>query len=126
MLKIRLQRVGRVHEPTFRIVVTDARNSTKSGRALEVLGSHDPRDKSKTILNVERVKHWVSVGAQPTITMHNMLVSKKIIEGKKLNALPKKRPQKSEAEQQAQSNNAAQPSAEQPAETPATQAPVTS
>lgn len=96
MLKIRLQRVGRVHEPTFRVVVTDSKNSTKSGRALEVVGSHDPRNKSKTTLNTDRIKYWISVGAQPTVTMHNMLVSKKIIEGKKLNALPKKRPQKSE------------------------------
>ena len=113
MLKIRLQRVGRVHEPTFRVVVTDARNSTKSGRALEIVGSHDPRDKSKTVLNVDRIKHWISVGAQPTITMHNMLVSKKILEGKKINALPKKLPQKNEAEQKAEQ----QPATETPAAT---------
>jgi ribosomal protein S16 len=37
MLKIRLQRVGRKHEPTFRVVLTDSQNSTKSGRMLEIL-----------------------------------------------------------------------------------------
>ncbi len=96
MLKIRLQRVGRVHEPVFRVVVTDSRNSTKSGKALEVVGSHDPRHKDKTALDVDRIKHWLSVGAQPTITMRNMFISKKIMEGKKINALPKKTVQKKE------------------------------
>ncbi|MCC2630970.1 MAG: ribosomal protein small subunit ribosomal protein, partial [Candidatus Paceibacter sp.] len=90
MLKIRLQRVGRKHEPTFRLVLTDSQNSTKSGRYLEVLGNHDPRHKDKTAINVDRVKHWISKGAKPTDTVHNMFVSKKIIEGKKINVLPKK------------------------------------
>ncbi len=87
---IRLQRVGRKHEPTFRVVLTDSRNSTKSGRMLEILGSHDPRHKDKTQLDADRIKHHISKGAQVSDTMHNMLVSKKIIEGKKINVLPKK------------------------------------
>jgi small subunit ribosomal protein S16 len=90
MLKIRLQRVGRKHEPTFRVVLTDSKNSTKSGRMLEVLGNHDPRHKEMTQLDADRIKHWISKGAQVTDTMHNMLISKKIIEGKKINVLPKK------------------------------------
>ena len=51
MLKIRLQRVGRKHEPAFRLVLTDSKNSTKSGKFLEVLGSHDFRLEKKTVLN---------------------------------------------------------------------------
>jgi len=98
MLKIRLQRVGRKHEPVFRIVLTDSKNSTKSGRFLEVLGSHDPRHKDKTAIKIDRVKHWISKGAKPTGTLHNMLISKKIIEGKKINVLPKKTVPKKEAE----------------------------
>jgi small subunit ribosomal protein S16 len=101
MLKIRLQRVGRKHEPTFRLVLTDSQNSTKSGRYLEVLGNHDPRQKDKTIIDADRVKHWISKGAQPSETVHNMLISKKIIEGKKVNVLPKKSPIKKEGEAQA-------------------------
>ena len=119
MLKIRLQRVGRVHEPTFRVVVTDSQNSTKSGRALEVVGSHDPRDKSKTTLNTDRIKYWISVGAQPTVTMHNMLISKKIIEGKKRNALPKKRPQKSEQVVETEASATPQVATSTPETTPA-------
>ena len=98
MLKIRLQRVGRKHEPTFRLVLTDSQNSTKSGRYLEILGNHDPRHKTETVIDADRVKHWISKGAKPTETVHNMLVSKKIIEGKKVNVLPKKSPIKKEGE----------------------------
>ena len=90
MLRIRLQRVGRKHEPVFRVVLTDSKNSTKSGRLLEVLGSHDPRHKDLTHLDVDRIKHWMSMGAKPTDTLHNMFISKKIISGKKINVLPKK------------------------------------
>lgn len=90
MLKIRLQRTGRKHEPTFRLVLTDSKNSTKSGKLLEVLGSHDARNDKNTAIKADRVKHWLSVGAKATGTVHNMLVSSKIITGKKVNVLPKK------------------------------------
>jgi small subunit ribosomal protein S16 len=97
MLMIRLQRVGRKHEPTFRVVLVDSKRSTKSGQALEVLGNHDTR-KAKNNSNVDgdRIKYWISKGAQLSDTMRNLLISKKIITGKKVNALPKKRPIKKE------------------------------
>jgi small subunit ribosomal protein S16 len=107
MLKIRLQRVGRRHQPNFRIVLTDSENSTKSGRYKEVLGSYDPR-KSVDQINVERTKYWLSQGAEATGTIHNLLVSHKIIDAKKTNVLPKKRPPVKIAE----------PLAEIPAEAP--------
>ena len=91
MLMIRLQRTGRKHEPTFRVVLTDKHNSTKSGRYLEVLGSHDPvLDKSE--LDADRIKYWMSQGAKCSDTMHNFLVRDSVIEGKKINVLPKKKP----------------------------------
>ncbi len=96
MLKIRLQRVGRTNIPTFRVVLTDSKNSTKSGRFLEVLGSFDPRDDSKKIVKAERVKYWISKGAKLSGTLHNFLVHTKVIDGKKINVLPKKRPIKKE------------------------------
>lgn len=98
MLKIRLQRVGRKHEPTFRVVLTDSQNSTKSGRYHEMLGSHDPRTQGTTVLHADRIKYWISKGAQPSDTMHNMLIEKKIIEGKKINVLPRKTVPKKEEE----------------------------
>ena len=91
MLKIRLQRVGRKHDPSFRLVVTDSRNSTKSGKFLEVLGHYDAR-KGPTQISAERVKHWLSVGAQANGTVHNLLVKKKVLVAKKINVLPKRKP----------------------------------
>jgi len=91
MLKMRLQRVGRKHEPTFRLVLTDSKNSTKSGRFKEILGSFDPR-KSVDAFKVDRVKHWLSKGTAITDTVHNLFVSHKIIDAKKKNVLPRKTP----------------------------------
>ena len=92
---IRLQRVGRTHEPTFRLVLTDSKNGPQSGKYLENLGWYDSRLENKVDqLDVERVKHWIKHGAQLSDTVHNFLISKKVIEGKKINALPKKTVQK--------------------------------
>ena len=98
MLMIRLQRVGRKHEPTFRLVLTDSKNGPKSGKYLEVLGSYDPRlDNKIEQFKVEKIKHWISKGAQLSGTVHNFLVTRKVITGKKINVLPKKRPIAKEA-----------------------------
>ena len=99
---IRLQRVGRVNVPTFRVVLTDSKNSTKSGRFLEILGMYDPVNDVKEI-KVDRVKHWMSHGAQLSDTVHNWLIEKKVIPGKKINNLPKKSPVKKEGEEKAES-----------------------
>ncbi|MFA6273446.1 MAG: 30S ribosomal protein S16 [Candidatus Paceibacterota bacterium] len=96
MLMIRLQRTGRKHVPSFRVVLTDKRNSTKSGRTLEKLGSYNPINDKEKNLNVERIKYWLSKGAQPSGTLHNYLIEQKVITGKKINVLPKKRPIKKE------------------------------
>ena len=95
MLKIRLQRIGRKNDPAFRVVLTDSKNSTKSGKFLEILGTYNPKAKEasmETKFNTDRIKHWLSKGAKLSDTMHNFLVHQKIIEGKKRNVLPKKKP----------------------------------
>jgi len=95
MLKIRLQRIGRKNDPAFRVVLTDSKNSTKSGKFLEILGTYNPIAKDKqsraNFVN-DRIKYWMSEGAKCSDTMHNFLVHSKIIEGKKVNVLPKKKP----------------------------------
>lgn len=91
MLRIRLQRVARKHIPIFRVVLTDSKNSTKSGKAHEVLGTYNLKTDEKRV-DAERVKYWISKGAQPSGTVHNFLVHERIIAGKKINMLPKKRP----------------------------------
>lgn len=92
MLKIRLQRVGRKHEPSFRLVLTDSKNSTKSGKYLENLGSYDARRGEKSEFKTEKIKYWMSKGAQLSGTVHNLLITKKVFEGKKINVLSKKKP----------------------------------
>lgn len=83
MLKMRLQRVGRKHEPTFRLVLTDSKNSTKSGRIEEILGSYDPRKSTETF-KPERIKHWISQGIGFTPSVNNLLIRHGIIHGKKI------------------------------------------
>jgi small subunit ribosomal protein S16 len=97
MLMIRLQRVGRKHEPVFRLVLTDSKNGPKSGKYLEILGSYDPRQDNKIEnFNIVKIKEHISKGAKLSDTVHNFLVSKKVIEGKKINTLPKRTPIKKE------------------------------
>lgn len=83
MLTIRLTRKGKKNQPFFRVVVIDKRRSSKGGRAVEEVGYIDPLTKRKS-LNKERILHWIKNGAQPTATVHNHLVSEKIIEAKKI------------------------------------------
>ena len=120
MLMIRLQRVGRKHEPVFRLVLTDSKNGPKSGKYIEVLGSYDPRQDNKVEqFDLVKIKAHMSKGAKLSDTVHNFLVSRKAIEGKKRNALPKRTPIKKDAPAEAA---APAPKADAPA--PATEAPA--
>ncbi len=97
MLKIRLQRIGRKNDPAFRVVLTDSKNSTKSGKFLEIVGTYNPKA-GVTNFNSDRIKHWMSNGAKLSDTVHNFLVHQKVIPGKKVNVLPKKKPTMSRKE----------------------------
>ena len=73
MVKIRLRRMGAKKAPYYRIVVADSR-SPRDGRFIEELGTYDPMaEGNKLNLDVERVKYWVSQGAQPTDTVRGLL-----------------------------------------------------
>lgn len=91
MLKIRLQRIGRKNDSSFRAVLTDSKNSTKSGKFLEILGNYNPKT-DKIALNAERIKYWISSGAKTSDTVYNFLVSQGILNTKKINVLSKKKP----------------------------------
>ncbi|OHB18507.1 MAG: 30S ribosomal protein S16 [Parcubacteria group bacterium RIFCSPHIGHO2_01_FULL_56_18] len=116
MLKIRLQRTGRINNPSYRVVVTEHQNGPKSGRAVEVLGSYNPKSKER-VLNEDRIKHWISMGAQPSGTMHNMLISAGITKGKKINVLPKKTVPKPAATEETQAEPVTESVPEQASET---------
>ena len=111
MLMIRFQRIGRTNDPAFRIVVLEHARAAKTGRIVEQVGTYNPKTKAVT-LNTEAIKGWLSKGAQATGSVHNLLVSQKVLEGKKVNVLPKKTvPEKEEA-----TPAEAAPAAEAPAE----------
>ena len=82
MLTIRLQRKGKKNQPFFKIVVTEEKKSSTRGRFVEELGFYNPLTKERK-LKGDRAKYWMSVGAQPSDTVYNMLVTDNIIEGKK-------------------------------------------
>jgi len=94
MLVIRFLRVGKKNQPSFKIVVTDKRRPPRGGRFVEELGFYNPLKKEK-VLKPERIKYWLSKGAKPSDTVYNLLISEKIIEGKKI-ALHKKPKKKGE------------------------------
>lgn len=83
MLTIRFFRTGKRNSPFFRLVVTDKKKAPRGGRTVEVLGFWNPLTKEKKI-NAERIKYWISVGAQPSDSVHNLLIKEKVIQGKKI------------------------------------------
>lgn len=86
MLSIRLSRVGKTKEPSYRLIVLDKRKDPW-GDYLENLGTVNRRGKEKSYkLNAERIQYWISKGAQPTNPVWNMLVDQKIVVGKKKKA----------------------------------------
>jgi small subunit ribosomal protein S16 len=97
MLMIRFQRTGRTNAPAFRIVLLEKARAAKDGNIVEQLGTYNPKSKA-LILDGERIKEWIAKGAQPTDSIRNLLITKGILEGKKVNVLPKKTPIKKEKE----------------------------
>ena len=89
MLTIRLTRVGKKKDGSFRVIVIDSKRKVQAGNYLEMVGSYDPRV-DRVELKADRIKHWISMGATVSDTVHNLLVSQKIIDAKKINVLPKK------------------------------------
>lgn len=82
MLAIKLQRVGKKHQPSYRLVVAEKR-SKLGGPPVEDLGSYNPLTKELKV-DSSRVKYWVGIGAKPTVTAHNLLVEKKVLDGAKM------------------------------------------
>ena len=75
MIKIRLQRHGARHAPFYRMVVTPA-TTRRDGKFIEVLGTYNPQAHSRTEelkLKMERIDHWLGVGAQPTDTAKSLI-----------------------------------------------------
>ncbi|MFA6278634.1 MAG: 30S ribosomal protein S16 [Candidatus Paceibacterota bacterium] len=98
MLMIRFQRIGRTNDPAFRIVLLEKSRAAKAGNITEHLGNYNPKSKTLT-LDADRVKEWIAKGAQPSDSIRNLLISKGILSGEKVNVLPKKTPIKKEVKE---------------------------
>ena len=83
MLMIRLQRMGKKKRPTYRIIINEKARDTQA-KSIEILGHYSPTENPKILeLNIERIKYWLSMGAQASETVHNLLVKEGVVEGKK-------------------------------------------
>ena len=84
MLTIRLQRIGKKVQPSYRLIISEKAKATNSS-VLEYLGHYHPATKDKKIeLNKERIEYWLGKGAQTSETVHNLLVKNDIIKDKKV------------------------------------------
>ena len=115
MVKIRLSRVGKTKQPSYRVVVADVR-SARDGSFIEIIGHYNPRTEPATIvIDAEKAKKWLSQGAQPTERVSILLGKAGITEMPKIN-FSKKPPKKAAEEQPTQEPKAA---AKEPAAEPA-------
>lgn len=83
MLTIRLSRVGKRKQPTYRVIVSE-KGRDPWGKSLEIVGHYNPRMNPPTIvLKDDRITYWLSRGAQTSDTLWNMLVDRKLVTGEK-------------------------------------------
>ena len=73
MVKLRLMRMGKKKQPTYRVVAADSR-SPRDGRFIEIVGHYDPRrDPSVIVIDNDKAVAWLKKGAQPTETVEKLL-----------------------------------------------------
>lgn len=122
-LKIRLARAGAKKRPFYRIVIADSR-SPRDGRFIEIVGTYNPilpkGDEKRVTLNLDRIKHWQSVGALPTDRVLRFLDAAGLAKRSPRNNPEKAKPGK-KAEERAAAKTAADAA---PAEAPAAEAPA--
>ena len=112
MLTIRLQRTGTKNKATFRVVLAESHRAAAK-QALEVLGHYNPRRKDFAIKNQERLNYWLGKHVSVSPTVHNLLVEKKLVTGKKVKAW---QPKKKEGSAEAATAPAGEPAATAPVE----------
>ncbi|MCB1220382.1 MAG: 30S ribosomal protein S16 [Planctomycetales bacterium] len=81
-VKIRLMRIGKTKQPSYRVVVKEAR-TPRSGKYIEQLGFYNPLTEPADVrLDEERIKYWLGVGAQPTERVRTLISKNTSIEVK--------------------------------------------
>lgn len=87
---IRFQRIGRTNDPSFRMLVLEKTSSPKAGTFVDQVGTYNPKTKLFSA-DGEKIKYWLSKGAQLSPSLSNLLISKGVIEGKKSAAVVSKK-----------------------------------
>lgn len=82
MLAIRFSRIGRKNYPSYRIIVSEKSKDTQGGY-LEVLGHYNPQKKTCDV-SKERILYWISHGAKPSPSVHNLFVDQNVIQAPKV------------------------------------------
>ena len=123
-ISIRLSRGGSKKRPYYRIVIADAR-SPRDGKFIEKIGNYDPRlakdDEKRVVLDADRAKHWLSVGAQPTDRVARFLDAAGVRERPQRNNPDKGKPGEKateRAEERAEKQKAAEEAAAEAAAAP--------
>jgi small subunit ribosomal protein S16 len=84
-VKLRLVRMGKTKQPTYRIVAADSR-SPRNGKFIELLGTYQPRlEPSALRVDAEKVNKWLATGAQPTERVQKILVAEGVLTGEAVN-----------------------------------------
>ena len=101
-LKIRMSRAGAKKRPFYRIVVADSR-SPRDGRFIEKIGAYNPMlekgNPERVVLNLERIKHWLSVGAKPSERVAYFLFDANLGPKPEIRETPKKSAPKAKAQE---------------------------
>lgn len=108
MVRIRLSRKGRRNRPFYRITAVD-RRAKRDGEVIENLGWYDPlvQDWDKAVsINEERVRHWLSVGAQPSETVKDLLARRGVIDAEQRRREVQARIERKKAAKAAESSSA--------------------
>lgn len=116
MLKIRLRRTGARKKPSYRIVVAES-TAPRDGKYVEIIGTYDPlTDPSTIVLDGERAKHWLSVGAQPTERVVKLMAREGLISAPTFDAPAKEEEAAAPAKEEAAVATATATADEAPAE----------
>jgi len=120
-LKIRLARGGAKKRPFYQIVVADAR-APRDGRFVEKVGTYNPmlpqESQDRVRLNVDRIKHWLSVGARPTDRVALFLGKANVIELRPMSVTPTKSAPKAKAQERMKAEEEARKAAAEAAAAP--------
>jgi small subunit ribosomal protein S16 len=93
MLIIRFLRVGKKHQPSFKIVVVDKKRAPTSGKFVEEVGFYNPLTKEK-VIRKERIEYWLSQGVGISNSVYNLLIKEGVLEGPKIPVHKKKKKSK--------------------------------